>query len=208
MGCESSTEANQTQSLNIDKSASQSNVTRTTFKIIIVGEASVGKTCLTYRYVTNSFENKQPTVGASFMAVKRMIGNCEVKLELWDTAGQERFKCLSPMYFRNADVALLVYDITHRETFKVTAKDSWQLAELRKAAPQCNIILVGNKSDIEEERQVALEEAEEVASKNNWPVIEASAKEDYNVQEVFEQVLKAISLKPDFASKSARALPL
>jgi len=106
------------------------------------------------------------------------------------------------MYYRNADVAILVYDITQQATLSVADEKSWQITEIQKTAPNCSIILVGNKADCSDNRAVPTSEAREIADKRRWPFFEASAKEDMNINEIFDEVLKIVSKKSHFNSKN------
>jgi len=116
-------------------------------KLVLLGEAAVGKSSLVMRFVNNDFqENKEPTIGAAFLTQKCNLPTRTIKFEIWDTAGQERFASLAPMYYRNAQAALVVYDITKPSS--LTKAQHW-VAELhRQASPGIVIALVGNKYDL------------------------------------------------------------
>ncbi|KAF2742793.1 ras-domain-containing protein [Sporormia fimetaria CBS 119925] len=116
-------------------------------KLVLLGEAAVGKSSLVMRFVNNDFqENKEPTIGAAFLTQKCNLPTRTIKFEIWDTAGQERFASLAPMYYRNAQAALVVYDITKPSS--LTKAQHW-VAELhRQASPGIVIALVGNKADL------------------------------------------------------------
>ncbi|KIX95886.1 uncharacterized protein Z520_08594 [Fonsecaea multimorphosa CBS 102226] len=116
-------------------------------KLVLLGEAAVGKSSLVLRFVNNDFqENKEPTIGAAFLTQKISLPNRVIKFEIWDTAGQERFASLAPMYYRNAQAALVVYDLT-KPTSLVKAKH-WVAELQRQASPGIVIALVGNKLDL------------------------------------------------------------
>ncbi|KIW24181.1 uncharacterized protein PV07_09911 [Cladophialophora immunda] len=116
-------------------------------KLVLLGEAAVGKSSLVLRFVNNDFqENKEPTIGAAFLTQKISLPNRIIKFEIWDTAGQERFASLAPMYYRNAQAALVVYDLT-KPTSLVKAKH-WVAELQRQASPGIVIALVGNKLDL------------------------------------------------------------
>ncbi|CAL8576249.1 Vacuolar protein sorting-associated protein 21 [Xanthoria parietina] len=116
-------------------------------KLVLLGEAAVGKSSLVLRFVNNHFqENKEPTIGAAFLTQKCNLPHRTIKFEIWDTAGQERFASLAPMYYRNAQSALVVYDIT-KPTSLVKARH-WVAELQRQASPGIVIALVGNKSDL------------------------------------------------------------
>ncbi|CRK26052.1 hypothetical protein BN1708_004101, partial [Verticillium longisporum] len=116
-------------------------------KLVLLGEAAVGKSSLVLRFVNNDFqENKEPTIGAAFLTQKCNLPTRTIKFEIWDTAGQERFASLAPMYYRNAQAALVVYDLT-KPTSLVKAKH-WVAELQRQASPGIVIALVGNKLDL------------------------------------------------------------
>ncbi|KAH8692722.1 putative rab GTPase Vps21/Ypt51 [Talaromyces proteolyticus] len=116
-------------------------------KLVLLGEAAVGKSSLVLRFVNNDFqENKEPTIGAAFLTQKCSLPTRTIKFEIWDTAGQERFASLAPMYYRNAQAALVVYDLTKPSSL-VKAKH-WVAELQRQASPGIVIALVGNKLDL------------------------------------------------------------
>jgi len=119
-------------------------------KLVLLGEAAVGKSSLVLRFVNNDFqENKEPTIGAAFLTQKCNLPTRTIKFEIWDTAGQERFASLAPMYYRNAQSALVVYDLT-KPTSLIKAKH-WVAELQRQASPGIVIALVGNKLDLTNE---------------------------------------------------------
>ncbi|EXJ92421.1 rab family, other [Capronia epimyces CBS 606.96] len=116
-------------------------------KLVLLGEAAVGKSSLVLRFVNNDFqENKEPTIGAAFLTQKISLPSRIIKFEIWDTAGQERFASLAPMYYRNAQAALVVYDLT-KPTSLIKARH-WVAELQRQASPGIVIALVGNKLDL------------------------------------------------------------
>ncbi|CAH6721203.1 vacuolar protein sorting-associated protein 21 [[Candida] jaroonii] len=158
-------------------------------KLVLLGEAAVGKSSLVLRFVSNDFqENKEPTIGAAFLTQKCTIGDKTIKYEIWDTAGQERFASLAPMYYRNAQAALVVYDITKPASF---LKARHWVKELHEQASKDIIIaLVGNKYDLVEDsndelRKVSVEEGKKLAEEEDLLFFETSAKTSFNVNEVF-----------------------
>jgi len=118
------------------------------FKVVLLGEGRVGKTCLCLRYVQNSFtDNQESTIQATYLDKRLNVGKKSVRLMIWDTAGQERFHALGPIYYREANGALLVYDITDRESFNKVR--NW-VHELRaEQGMQIQLVIAGNKSDLE-----------------------------------------------------------
>jgi Ras-related protein Rab-5C len=116
-------------------------------KLVLLGEAAVGKSSLVMRFVNNDFQdNKEPTIGAAFLTQKCNLPTRTIKFEIWDTAGQERFASLAPMYYRNAQAALVVYDITKPSS--LTKAQHWVAELQRQASPGIVMALVGNKSDL------------------------------------------------------------
>ncbi|KAI7188045.1 hypothetical protein KC363_g5641 [Hortaea werneckii] len=123
-------------------------------KLVLLGEAAVGKSSLVLRFVNNDFQpNKEPTIGAAFLTQKCQLPARTIKFEIWDTAGQERFASLAPMYYRNAQSALVVYDVTKKSS--LTKARHWVAELQRQASPGIVIALVGNKKDLCEEEDEA-----------------------------------------------------
>ena len=116
-----------------------------TYKVVILGDSSVGKSSIINRYINKVFNDyNEPTIGAAFFTV---IINKNIQLEIWDTAGQERYKSLAPMYYRGSHAAFVVYDITNKNSFNNALK--W-IDELKMITDGCLIYLIGNKSDLED----------------------------------------------------------
>ena len=123
------------------------------YKVVLLGDTSVGKSCLANRFVNDSFfEFQEPTIGAAFMTRNLEVGNFSIRYEIWDTAGQERYRSLAPMYYRGAMAAVIVYDITQEDSFK--GAKTWINEIKTKGRKDCVIVLVGNKSDLEDKRKV------------------------------------------------------
>ena len=165
----------------------------TAVKLVLLGEAAVGKSSLVLRFVSNDFqENKEPTIGAAFLTQKCTIGERTIKYEIWDTAGQERFASLAPMYYRNAQAAIVVYDITKPASF-IKARH-WVKELHEQANRDITIALVGNKLDLVEDdsaedgetlRKVSVEEGQSLADEEGLLFFGTSAKTGNNVNEVF-----------------------
>eukprot|EP01069_Polyplicarium_translucidae_P003646 Polyplicarium_translucidae@DN2370_c0_g1_i2.p1 len=153
------------------------------FKYIIIGDTGVGKSCLLLQFTDKRFCAKHDvTVGVEFGARLLSIDNRPIKLHIWDTAGQEAFRSITRSYYRGAAGALLVYDITRRDTFNHLTR--W-LEEVRQNShPSMAIILVGNKCDLEK-REVTTEEGAEFARQHGLVFLETSAKTAENVEEAF-----------------------
>lgn len=158
-------------------------------KLVLLGNANAGKTSLVTRLVRNRFKAEQvATVGAAFTQHQvPMEGSNEViQFGIWDTAGSERYRSLAPMYYRGAQAAVIVYDITSRESFE--GAHTW-LAELRsKGQPNVVIALAGNKADLTERRAVSLNEGQMYARQNGMTFFETSAKTTQNVARMFVEL--------------------
>ncbi|KAI7870345.1 putative rab-2,4,14 [Spinellus fusiger] len=155
-------------------------------KYIIVGDSGVGKSCLLLQFTDQRFySGRELTIGVEFGTKFISVDGKQVKLQIWDTAGQESFRSITQSYYRGAAGALLVYDISRRETFEHIPM--W-LADIRKHAnPHTTIMLIGNKCDLDQrQRQVTLEEAEQFAKDNDIHLfLETSAKSSMNVEDAF-----------------------
>uniref|UniRef100_U5EU60 Putative rabx1 n=1 Tax=Corethrella appendiculata TaxID=1370023 RepID=U5EU60_9DIPT len=153
-------------------------------KIVILGSQGVGKTSLVVRYISNVYTNEvPPTIGASFFTGKVNIDDFKVKMQIWDTAGQERFKAMAPLYYRNANAALLVFDISQYNSFNDIK--TWVHELQRNVQEPMVLSLVGNKLDLDEKRAVSREEASLYASSIGSSYFETSALQDQGIEQVF-----------------------
>lgn len=162
------------------------------FKVILIGDSNVGKTCVVQNFKSGVFSEKQQnTIGVDFTVRTLDIEGKRVKMQVWDTAGQERFRTITQSYYRSAHAALIAYDITRRGTFE--SVQHWiKEVELYGAA---NVVmaLIGNKCDLEEERQVRFQEACALAKdKGLLAALETSAKESQNVDEAFMMMAREL----------------
>ena len=162
------------------------------FKMIVIGDAGVGKSCLTNRAAKEKFiSDYSPTVGFEFLTFSTNIDNKIVKLQIWDTCGQEVYRSLITNFYRNASLAMMVYSIDSRESF--IHINQW-LKEVRiQSHPDVKIILIGNKADLENERAVTYEEAKRFKEENQILYFEeTSAKTGLNSKEVFEAAARIL----------------
>ncbi|OHE94057.1 Ras family protein [Colletotrichum orchidophilum] len=155
------------------------------FKLVFLGEQSVGKTSLITRFMYDSFDNMyQATIGIDFLS------KASLRLQLWDTAGQERFRSLIPSYIRDSSVAVVVYDISNAKSFQNTKK--WIDDVRAERGNDVIIVLVGNKTDLNDKREVTTQQGEEEAKKNNLMFVETSAKLGHNVKTLFKRIAQAL----------------
>ena len=162
------------------------------FKMIVIGDAGVGKSCLTNRAAKDKFlSDYSPTVGFEFLTFSTNIENKIIKLQIWDTCGQEVYRSLITNFYRNASLAMMVYAINSRESFFHI--NQW-LKEVRlQSHPDVKIILIGNKSDLENERVVTTEEARKFKEENQILYFEeTSAKSGLNTKEVFAEAARIL----------------
>jgi Ras-related protein Rab-2A len=165
-----------------------------TIKYIIVGNAYVGKSNIIYRFVENKFsENYKATINLDFSYKNMKINDKIFRIQLWDTAGQEEFQSISRGYYKSGACALVVYDITDRETFNNVS--SW-VEECKNNGPSTiTLVLVGNKIDLEDNRKVTYEEGEDFANRNNMQFFETSALNGTNIDKLFNDTVESINRK-------------
>ncbi|KAI0042690.1 ras-domain-containing protein [Auriscalpium vulgare] len=160
-------------------------------KIVLLGDQSVGKTSLITRFMYDTFDNTyQATIGIDFLSKTLYLDDRTVRLQLWDTAGQERFRSLIPSYIRDSTVAIVVFDITNRQSFLSTSK--WIDDVRSERGTDVMVVLVGNKADLSDKRQVTLEEATAKSQQLNIMFMETSAKAGHNVKSLFKKIAMSL----------------
>ncbi len=162
------------------------------FKIIVIGDSGVGKSCLTNKATKNIFEESyNATVGFEFFSFNIKMFEKIIKLQIWDTCGQELYRSLITNFYRNASLAIMVYAINNKDSFDNI--DVW-LKELKiHSNPDSKVFLIGNKIDLENERKVSREQGEEYSNQNNFSLfMEASAKTGFNAQKIFIEAARIL----------------
>ena len=162
------------------------------FKIIVIGDSGVGKSCLTNKATKNVFEDTyNATVGFEFFSFNLKLDEKIIKLQIWDTCGQELYRSLITNFYRNSSLAVMVYAINNRESFENI--DVW-LKELRTHSnPDTKVFLIGNKVDLEEDRVIKREQGEEYSKENKFNIfMEASAKSGFNAQQIFVEAARIL----------------
>ena len=162
------------------------------FKLIVIGDSSVGKSCLTTRATKDYFEDfYSPTVGFEFFTFNLKLNDKVIKLQIWDTCGQEIYRSLISSFYRNSSLAIMVYAIDNDESFKHL--ESW-LNEIRTHSnPDVKIFLIGNKIDLEEKRKIETNEGENFKNQNKLELfMESSAKTGFNAQNIFIEAAKVL----------------
>uniref|UniRef100_H3DMC4 Ras-related protein Rab-19 n=1 Tax=Tetraodon nigroviridis TaxID=99883 RepID=H3DMC4_TETNG len=162
------------------------------FKIILIGDSNVGKTCVVQNFKSGTFSAKQQnTIGVDFSVRTVEIEGKKVKIQVWDTAGQERFRTITQSYYRSAHGAIIAYDITRHATFDSVSH--WIKEVELYGASNVVLVLIGNKCDLEQEREVTFEDACNLAkNKEMLAALETSAKESQNVDEAFMMMAREL----------------
>ncbi len=194
------------------------------FKLLLIGNSSVGKSSLLFRFVENVWDdNFVPTIGVDFVIyflfniykiIQKLktleVNGKKVKLQIWDTAGQERFKNITASYYRGGNGVLVVYDITDRDSFENL--NSWLIEIEKNANKNVYKLLIGNKCDLEDKRKVTYQEGKDFATSNGMQFIETSAKADTKVKEAFElltqEIIKASITKDKVMEKKEKTVHL
>ena len=165
-----------------------------THKLVFLGDSYVGKSSILLRYIRNRFSDEEySTIGATFLTSKIKLDDCIIRFEIWDTAGQERYHSLAPLYYRNASVLFVVFDVTCYMSYAQAKK--W-ISELKHTGPEkAHIVLVGNKIDITDLQKINVSQVNEYARENNITYIETSAKTNYNIEKLFKDAALSVPKK-------------
>ena len=169
------------------------------FKLVFLGDQSVGKSSVIYKYVYDTFEpNANPTIGVDFVVKTLYYGDNSYKIHFWDTAGQERFKSLIPSYIKDCKAAVIVYDVTNRQSFEHV--EEWYSNIRNESIEEVNIGLLGNKVDCEG-RVVQFEEGQALAKKLGITFYECSAKTGESLTLFFKEILENLVKEAELDSK-------
>ena len=161
------------------------------YKIIIIGDAAVGKSNILSRYIKNEFsENQKSTVGVELGIKYIKIKGINTKIQIWDTAGQERYRSITSSYYRGSHGCFIVYDITNETSFENVER--WYEHVQKEAGKDIPIILVGNECDLENERKISNEKGQDKAKNLNCPFFETSALSGVNIAEIFDDLANNI----------------
>ena len=165
------------------------------FKLIIIGDAGVGKSCLTTRATKDYFEeNYSTTIGFEFFSLNIKVNEKTIKLQIWDTCGQEIYRSLISSFYRNSSLAFLVYSIDNIESFNNLT--NWLNDLKNQSNPDIKIFLIGNKEDLNDDRKILFEDGEKFTKDNNFDLFfETSAKSGFNSKKVFMEAAKLLYLE-------------
>merc|ERR1711865_208995 len=174
------------------------------FKLLLIGDSGVGKSCLLLRFADDTYaESYISTIGVDFKIKTVSLDGQTIKLQIWDTAGQERFRTITSSYYRGAHGIIVVYDVTELDTFH--AVERWMTEIERFAGPDVNKMLVGNKCDMVSKKVVDLATAQEFADQHKLHFFETSAKDNQNVEKAFLDLTRLI--KSSMGAKAISATP-
>ena len=169
-----------------------SDLNENVYKVLLLGDSSVGKTCFLMKYTDEAFqETHMATIGLDYRLKSMKLKNGKtVKIQIWDTAGQDRFRAITKNYYKGSHGIILIYDITNPKTFQNIT--DWVSQVREEASHNVVIYLIGNKIDLSNERNVSTEEGKELAEKLGLPFNEASALDGTNINETFDDMVERI----------------
>ena len=172
-----------------------------TYKLVLLGDSSVGKTSIATQFVNNAFsEFQDSTIGAAFLSKMLVVKGNRINFEIWDTAGQERYHSLAPMYYRNATIILIVYDITSMTSFEGAKR--W-LTELKLTmTADTQVIFIGNKKDKEKRRMVKFEDVDRYCYENGLEHYETCAKNKKEIDNIFKKVASNIEIDKKYIKRT------
>lgn len=187
-------------------STSSNTLSLTKIKLLIIGDSCCGKTCLLQRFTQGNYiPTYLPTIGIDFKTKIMEFKNTHYKVQIWDTAGQERFRTITTAYYRGAMGILLVYDVTNRSSFENMRQ--WLIQIQRHAHQNVQIIIIGNKIDLNTERQVEFVEGKEFADEKKLQFFETSAKTGINVEEAFKTMFEIVCQELEIANTLSNNIP-
>ena len=163
------------------------------YKVLLLGDSTVGKTCFLLRYCDKTFQEAHlSTIGLDYRLKSMTLQSGKnIKLQIWDTAGQDRFRAITKNYYKGANGIILIYDVTNRQSYENVKNWITQIRE--EANPNVVIYLAGNKVDVsEEEKVVKTEEGKKIAEEFNLPLYETSAKNGVNINRIFEELVEKV----------------
>ena len=162
------------------------------YKVLLLGDSAVGKTCFLLKYTDKTFQEiHMSTIGLDYrLKTIKLKSGKNIKLQIWDTAGQDRFRAITKNYYKGANGIILIYDVTSLQTYENIK--TW-VNQIKEEAPQNVVIFIaGNKIDMEEERKVTTEEGKRLAEEFGYPFYETSAKDDININEIFDDLVEKV----------------
>ena len=162
------------------------------YKVLLLGDTTVGKTCFLMKYTDKTFQDVHiSTIGLDYRLKSMVLKNGKnIKLQIWDTAGQDRFRAITKNYYKGANGIILIYDVTNPKTYDNVKNWVTQIRE--EASPNVVVYLCGNKIDMKEERKVKEEDGKIMAEEFGFPFNETSAREGININETFEDLVERI----------------
>ena len=162
------------------------------YKVLLLGDSTVGKTCFLMKYTDKTFQDiHMATIGLDYrLRSMKLKSGKSIKLQIWDTAGQDRFRAITKNYYKGSHGIILIYDITNTQSFENVK--TWVNQIREEASSNVIIYIAGNKVDMEDERKVDREDGEKLAEELGFPFVETSAKNGININETFEDLVERI----------------